>query len=105
MCPLLYTNTIINSYDSNSACVARLGGDEFVIQLIYNDKYEIEELSTKIIQTIKQPINLDSSTITVGVSIGVGLYPEDGNDIESIFIKSDTSMYKAKASGGNEVYI
>ena len=85
--------------------VARLGGDEFVIQLIYNDKYEIEELSTKIIQTIKQPINLDSSTITVGVSIGVGLYPEDGNDIESIFIKSDTSMYKAKASGGNEVYI
>lgn len=96
---------ILNSYDSNSACVARLGGDEFVIQLIYNDKYEIEELSTKIIQTIKQPINLDSSTITVGVSIGVGLYPEDGNDIESIFIKSDTSMYKAKASGGNEVYI
>ncbi len=96
---------ILNSYDSNSACVARLGGDEFVIQLIYNDKYEIEELSTKIIETIKQPINLDSSTITVGVSIGVGLYPEDGNDIESIFIKSDTSMYKAKASGGNEVYI
>lgn len=96
---------ILNPYDSNSACVARLGGDEFVIQLIYNDKYEIEELSTKIIETIKQPINLDSSTITVGVSIGVGLYPEDGNDIESIFIKSDTSMYKAKASGGNEVYI
>lgn len=96
---------ILNSYDSNSACVARLGGDEFVIQLIYNYKYEIEELSTKIIETIKQPINLDSSTITVGVSIGVGLYPEDGSDIESIFIKSDTSMYKAKASGGNEVYI
>lgn len=86
---------ILNSYDSNSACVARLGGDEFV-SIVYNDKYEIEELSTKIIETIKQPINLDSSTITVGVSIGVGLYPEDGNDIESIFIKSDTSMYKLK---------
>lgn len=96
---------ILNSYSNTSTCIARLGGDEFVIQLIYNNKYEIEELSTKIIEAIKQPINLDSSPVTVGVSIGVGLYPEDGNDIENIFIKSDTSMYKSKASGGNEVCI
>lgn len=96
---------ILNSYSNTSTCIARLGGDEFVIQLIYNNKYEIEELSTKIIGAIKQPINLDSSPVTVGVSIGVGLYPEDGNNIESIFIKSDTSMYKSKASGGNEVCI
>lgn len=96
---------ILNSYSNTSTCIARLGGDEFVIQLIYNNKYEIEELSTKIIEAIKQPINLDSSPVTVGVSIGVGLYPEDGNNIESIFIKSDTSMYKSKASGGNEVCI
>lgn len=81
--------------------VARLGGDEFVIEFLYRDKDEVVALANAITEVINAPISIQNNDYNVGCSIGIGLYPEDGEDIETLFMKSDAAMYKAKYSGGN----
>jgi len=93
---------VLKTYDSSCIFIARLGGDEFVIEFVYNNKDEISELANTIIEVINKPIIIESNEFITETSIGICLYPEDGRDIKSIFIKSDLSMYKAKDSGGNK---
>lgn len=87
---------IMKDYNSKDIFIARLGGDEFVIKFVYSNKNEIDILSDKISAAICETIIIDNNKINISVSIGIALYPEDGLDINSLFVKSDTSMYKAK---------
>ena len=95
-------NNVLKTYSELGIFIARLGGDEFVIEFIYDNKDEIIEVANTIIDVINKPISINNNEITSGASIGICLFPEDAKDIENIFIKSDTSMYKAKYSGGNK---
>jgi len=94
-------NNVLKVYESSCTFIARLGGDEFVIAFIYDDKDEISKLAKDLIEAINKPISIEDNEFIPETSIGICLYPEDGEDLESIFIKSDTSMYKAKYAGGN----
>ncbi|TCS37514.1 PAS domain S-box-containing protein/diguanylate cyclase (GGDEF)-like protein [Paucimonas lemoignei] len=81
--------------------VARLGGDEFVVIL---NHYEIEEdvirVAKAIIHTISQPFALESGNSNqVSASIGISLFPQDGQDAESLLKHADIAMYAAKAAG------
>ncbi len=86
-----------------SDIVSRLGGDEFII--ILNDAKEIsfiERISRNILAAISRPVLLSdkSETYTSG-SIGVALFPYDGEDVETLMKHADTAMYQSKKMGSN----
>ncbi len=82
--------------------VARLGGDEFVV-VLENLETEVDAVSVanKIQTTFGRPITVHGQTLHVSTSIGIALYPEDGQDATTLMRNADTAMYQAKAAGCN----
>ncbi|MEI6709329.1 MAG: PAS domain S-box protein [Methylococcales bacterium] len=81
--------------------VARLGGDEFVV-LIENvtQPEQVAHVANNIIHTLKQPFSLSKNhEAHIGTSIGIALYPQHGNDIETLIDNSDAALYHAKDNG------
>jgi diguanylate cyclase (GGDEF)-like protein len=82
--------------------VARLGGDEFVILLSeVTDRAHVTAVVHKIEQKLGEPFECDGHSFVVTPSIGVALFPQDGNDIEDLLVKADMAMYQAKDRGRN----
>ncbi|MCK9275399.1 MAG: sensor domain-containing diguanylate cyclase [Syntrophales bacterium] len=83
-----------------SDTVARMGGDEFIILLpdIAHDE-DVEMIAEKILATIRRPFLLEDQCLEIKTSLGIALYPDDGEDPELLIKKADTAMYRAKASG------
>ena len=82
--------------------VARMGGDEFTIILnALHSPADAEILARKIIKTISAPFSANGSACTLGASIGISLFPENGSHTEILVSKSDYAMYLAKAAGRN----
>jgi len=80
--------------------IARMGGDEFaVIVAGCDDEKSISTLCERIIASAIQPIVVDRMEHTVGASIGVALYPDDGEKVEELIMKADSAMYRAKDAG------
>jgi len=82
--------------------VARLGGDEFVIVLSgYIDSSDFYLLKTvkKILSVICEPLFLNNNSLRVTGSIGIAIYPQDGNNTETLLKNADTAMYEAKKHG------
>lgn len=82
--------------------VARHGGDEFVIVL--TDVVEKEALTAWMERArvaISEPVMLDGTELYVGCSMGASLYPQDGDDVETLLKKADLAMYRAKDMGRN----
>lgn len=82
--------------------VARLGGDEFVILLNGLPNVEvIEDIAAKILDALSYPIKLENHEVYTSPSIGISVYPRDGNDTDSLLKQADLVMYRAKSQGGN----
>ena len=82
--------------------VARLGGDEFTILLEGVSRSEdAAGVAGKILEDLSRPFTLDDKEVFVTGSIGISLYPSDGNDIGSLIKNADTAMYRAKEHGRN----
>lgn len=82
--------------------IARFGGDEFTILLSEVGAREgVEIAAQKIIDAVSEPIRIDDSKALVTTSIGISLYPKDGDDIETLIRQADMAMYAAKESGKN----
>jgi len=82
--------------------VARIGGDEFVILLEdIEDSPHISAIARNVIETLEQPFDLEEREIFVTSSIGVGVYPQDGEDSNTLLKNADTAMYRAKEQGRN----
>ncbi len=82
--------------------VARLGGDEFVVLLPALQRAEdAAEVARKIITSLAAAIDLDGREFFTSASIGIALFPGDGEDIDSLLKNADTAMYQAKARGRN----
>ncbi len=82
--------------------VARLGGDEFTILLV--DLREGEDVATvvnRVVERLSLPFTLSGNETYITPSIGVALYPEDGEDAETLLKNADTAMYFAKRAGKN----
>lgn len=91
-----------------SACVraedtvARLGGDEFVVLLEeISAEDNISLIVTKILDTVSRPVILEGRQVSVGSSIGISVYPDDGQEADDLMRNADAAMYKAKMQGGN----
>jgi diguanylate cyclase len=82
--------------------VARLGGDEFVaiIEDITFDE-DITPIIGRVVDSIKESFHVDSHNIDISCSVGVAVYPGDG-DIEKLMVCADAAMYKAKENGKNQ---
>ena len=85
-----------------SDMLARQGGDEFsfILEDIKDEQAAIS-ISNKILAGLAEPFLIEGGELSVTASIGISLYPEDGEDIEALLKKADSAMYKAKGSGGN----
>lgn len=83
--------------------IARLGGDEFVVLLTETKRQsDAAQVAQKILQEFRQPFIFEEHEINITTSIGIALFPENGNDLESLLISSDRAMYQVKENGGND---
>jgi diguanylate cyclase (GGDEF)-like protein/PAS domain S-box-containing protein len=80
--------------------VARLAGDEFTLLLpgIHYTE-DLAAISRKLVETMRRPFPLGGRDVCVTASGGISLYPEDGEDAETLVRKADTAMYRAKERG------
>jgi diguanylate cyclase (GGDEF)-like protein/PAS domain S-box-containing protein len=79
---------------------ARLGGDEFVLLLgDVQTPADIETVAAKVLQTLKRPFPIEQHQLHIGGSIGVSLFPHDGEDANNLLRAADTAMYEAKSGG------
>jgi diguanylate cyclase (GGDEF)-like protein/PAS domain S-box-containing protein len=82
--------------------VARMGGDEFVVIETGSGQPESgRALAERLIDAMRPPIHIDGETVSVGVSIGIALAPQDGTDPDALYKAADLSLYRAKADGRN----
>ncbi|PLY41508.1 diguanylate cyclase response regulator [Janthinobacterium sp. ROICE36] len=82
--------------------VARIGGDEFVIVLgNLAGKGDAREPAAKLIEVISEPYFINDLTLRLSTSIGIAIYPDDANTVESLLGAADTALYEAKRSGKN----
>lgn len=82
--------------------LARLGGDEFVLLLSDLDSpHECAVILSRVLQTVRQPVNAGGHVISISASIGVTLYPHDSADPDTLLRHADQTMYLAKQAGKN----
>ncbi len=85
--------------------LARIGGDEFVVLLNNVEPYErIEQLIHRMQNALQPPVHVGMHEFSISASIGVAIYPHDGNDIQTLIKHANTAMYRAKANGGNRYH-
>ena len=86
----------------DSDTVARIGGDEFVVVLPdAGSAANIAGIASKIIEVVGKPILIDHHELHTSPSIGISIFPDDGNNVEILMRNADTAMYHAKAAGRN----
>ncbi|MFS2135129.1 putative bifunctional diguanylate cyclase/phosphodiesterase [Duganella sp. Dugasp56] len=88
-----------------SDTASRQGGDEFVVLLadVANER-AVSELADKLCLAIAEPYLLDGETAHIGGTIGISMYPDDGEDAETLIRNADVAMYYGKHSGRNRWY-
>ncbi len=92
------------STDSNEGDVpvSRLGGDEFTLILTgMTVEQDVGRVMRRILDVLSEPFSLDGQEVRVTASIGIAIYPNDGEDVDSLLRNADTAMYSAKNHGRN----
>ncbi|MBW7902809.1 MAG: EAL domain-containing protein [Rhodocyclaceae bacterium] len=82
--------------------ISRLGGDEFLIAITdARNAQAVNRTSDKILEALARPFVLDGRELTNTVSIGIAVWPDDGDDFDTLLKKADTALYQAKSAGRN----
>lgn len=82
--------------------LGRFGGDEFVLIVDEIDEPEsLSKIAKKILKLFETPITLQNNTVYASVSIGISVFPQDGNNFDDLLKHADVAMYKAKEAGKN----
>jgi len=86
--------------------VARMGGDEFTIILEgVSSEQNILVVAKRITESIATPFELKGHHISVGISIGITIYPHDDHPVDELLKHADTAMYRAKQHGGSAFHL
>lgn len=86
----------------SSDTVCRYGGDEFVLLLpVLASNADAAAIAAKIIQAVAQPMQIEGQLLRLGLSLGIALYPADGDSMAALTAAADQAMYQAKALGGS----
>ena len=84
----------------------RLGGDEFIIVEEHTpDKRQAIDLAENILSLVDKPYMIEGHELFISASIGISWYPEDGEDMETLFKNADMAMYRAKEQGRNNYQV
>lgn len=82
--------------------LARLGGDEFTVVLPeLRDRQDAEIIADKFLESLRHPFFLDGNEVYISASIGIAVYPIDGESIDELLRHADIAMYHVKAQGKN----
>ncbi|CAM2812111.1 GGDEF domain-containing protein [Legionella worsleiensis] len=80
----------------------RQGGDEFIIALTeVSDNAQIDTAAKKILTTIRKPIKIKGNQFSITMSIGISVYPKDGQDLNTLIKQADKALYLVKSGGRN----
>ncbi len=86
--------------------IARLGGDEFVVALMDITKHEdASVVAQKILDSLSAPIMVEGHELLISASIGISVYPDDGDDAETLIKNADIAMYRAKQGETHDGYM
>ncbi|MDX1837294.1 putative bifunctional diguanylate cyclase/phosphodiesterase [Legionella taurinensis] len=89
----------VRSFDT----LSRLGGDEFVMIITELKKVEdISNIVTKLLRVIKEPVQVAEHVFNITSSMGVAIYPYDGQEADELLRNADAAMYHAKKLGGDK---
>ncbi|MCB4756268.1 MAG: EAL domain-containing protein [Elusimicrobia bacterium] len=82
--------------------IARLGGDEFMLLFPgINHIDDAMKLTEKVLDSLRPPFNIDGQELFITASVGISVYPYDGEDANTLLRNADTAMYRAKGQGRN----
>jgi diguanylate cyclase (GGDEF)-like protein/PAS domain S-box-containing protein len=82
--------------------ISRLGGDEFTVLLSKLAAPEdAGDVARRILRAVPEPIDLNGNVVSLSASIGIAVYPVDGEDVETLVKNADAAMYAAKEQGRN----
>ncbi|MFT5758711.1 MAG: putative signal transduction protein with EAL and GGDEF domain [Alteromonadaceae bacterium] len=80
--------------------ISRFGGDEFTVLLpCIKSTEEVAVVANNILDSLLLPFSILSNEVTIGASIGIGIYPDDGKDASTLLSCADNAMYSAKEGG------
>lgn len=87
----------------NGEILARSGGDEFfILKPRINNLLDVEELALDVLKSFETPFTIEESEFFIGASIGIAVYPDDGDDRDTLIQHADVAMNEAKAGGKNK---
>ncbi|WP_313089266.1 putative bifunctional diguanylate cyclase/phosphodiesterase [Pseudomonas sp.] len=92
----------LRALSGRMGALARLGGDQFVLVLFgFEQPYEAAELAQTVLDDLERPIRLEAQNIRLRATIGITLYPEDGDSTEKLLQKAEQTMTLAKSRSRN----
>jgi len=84
--------------------LSRQGGDEFIVVLPNTDEQGAAHIAEKLLRDVAQPCQINQYELVTTVSIGIAIYPDDGQDLESLSKNADAAMYRAKQTTRNNFF-
>ena len=82
--------------------VARVGGDEFILALWHVSGIDYTAtVASRAIEAVSQPYDIEGTTVTITTSAGVSIYPDHGEDADTLMKSADLALYEAKSAGKN----
>src|SRR5688572_24265230 len=97
---LIATGVRVKACLRDADTVARLGGDEFlVLAPDVSDEMQVEKIAERLQRSVSEPQELSGRKVVAHCSIGIALYPDNGDSVETLMANADNAMYQAKATG------
>lgn len=93
--------SILKKIISQDSIISRLGGDEFIILAPYDNLLSVSQLANTILETAKNPIKVQDKDVNISWSIGISLYPQNGENYTDLLKNADAAMYEAKDKSKN----
>jgi len=93
------TANVLTLFTREEELIFRIGGDEFLVILpVITDKEELLNFKKRLKNTFKNHIKLDQYHVSIGPSVGVGIYPQDGSNFDEVLRTADEAMYREKGN-------
>lgn len=97
---------VVSSQDAGHGepMLGRLAGDEFVVMLEGCERLDAASVSQRILDSVSSAYQWKNTSITLGISIGIAVYPDNGEDTDTLLRNADAAMYHVKSLGKNNFH-
>lgn len=98
---LLILTQRLQSMASGEDIVSRSGGDEFLLLLPHTGAQDAARIATNVLHQLSLPFQVEGHELSTTVSVGIAIFPTDGDNFDTLYQRADAAMYQAKRSGRN----